>query len=261
MRIEDKKVLSELCKDWAETGIVVDFLEDADATIGDVLSLYAGRPPHWVDGLYKPILDEFLRRKDEPERAREVAAIDDGSPRSLVPNLSISSASAGGANLDSLSDGATPELRPLGWSDMKWRNLSVRSAPPNARDFHCPGCLEDHGLYMVGEFRLSLSPIPDWWLCPMAFVPEYLSFRCEAYQCPCSDVLLLLDPTEWWPVRKRKREVLQLFQDVTVPDLKHCRCNSNDMMFRPCRTCNGSGWWVDGTCWADRLIPEPADKT
>lgn len=256
MRIEDKKVLSELCKDWAETGIVVDFLEDADATIGDVLSLYAGRPPHWVDGLYKPILDEFLRRKDEPERAREVAAIDDGSPRSLVSRMNlvyrhlpeeIRTAVAG------------RNLYPTGW-----RELSNRANWVGREDeLHCHGCCRSEKCKSLGLLDVKIFPMPEWWpTTTLENHDESLLAKVAAYQCrSCTSLMLFFNPHHWWPVRERKREVLLTFPDVTVPDLKHCRCNSNDMMFRPCRTCNGSGWWFDGTCWADRLIPEPADKT
>lgn len=253
MRIEDKKVLSELCKDWVETGIIVDFLEDADATIGDVLSLYAGRPPHWVDGLYKPILDEFLLRKDRPDRACAVASSDDGSPRSLVPHIKLVLHNLPGT-VRNLVEGR--KLYPTGWQDLSQDAISRRGR----QRLHCHGCSESIEVCCAGVFGIYIDPLPAWW--PVTYPPqsELNCIRAAAFCCPnCDAAMLFFNPHQWWPIRGRKHDLMNLFSDVTVPCLKSCRCQSNSMMFLPCRTCNGNGWYIDGEISAHNLIP-PATK-
>ncbi len=52
-----------------EDGIVLDYLQEAEATLPEVLSLYAGPAPEYVDGLPQSALAEWSRRTDSRQPA------------------------------------------------------------------------------------------------------------------------------------------------------------------------------------------------
>ncbi len=55
---------------------LTDWLQDQGATLAEVLLLFAGTPPEWVDGLPQPVLVEWCRATEPDRREYPMAAVD-----------------------------------------------------------------------------------------------------------------------------------------------------------------------------------------
>lgn len=246
MTRNEQVTLSELMKDQVEPGMIVDLLQDVDSSLSDVLSLYVGTPPTWLNGIGKTAFDLWLHRNDRADRANAVGRLEDLHPREFF---------------FSVEDGIAlrrKDLSPLyqyrksfacGWI------YPIESTSFDGVTVYCPECKVNV------ESGVSMS-WPRRWNVYLGLTPttgtriSAVEFTCEK----CDSLLSLFDPVEWLHVRRLKNAILSHFPDVQVKELKTCafmRIGRHDesALRGKCKYCNGNGYyWTGGTISAAELI-------